>query len=357
MSGLFLAGLTILSYARARSSDPGLTTEVALLVTFLLGGLAIERPALASGLAVTVAVLLASRTWLHRFSSNILSEREVHDALVFAAAALVILPLVPNHPVGPFGVLNPHVLWRLVVLVMAISGAGYVAVRVLGPRHGLPIAGFASGFVSSKATIATLGGRARNEPALCGAAAAGAVLSTVATVVQLAIVLLAVRLSVLEAMTWPLVFAGLTAVAYGAVVAWRAARGSRPSKTAGEAERSGRAFDLRTALLFPAVVSIVLFVSAIATERLGRAGLVTATGLAGLADAHAGAISAASLVVSGRISSGEAVVPILAGLSTNTASKILVALTTGSRAFALVTIPGMVLVLLAAWSGYFVGAR
>src|SRR2546423_12508067 len=34
-----------LSYWRARDSDPGLTTETALIVTTLLGGLAIREPA------------------------------------------------------------------------------------------------------------------------------------------------------------------------------------------------------------------------------------------------------------------------------------------------------------------------
>jgi uncharacterized membrane protein (DUF4010 family) len=126
-----VAALTIVSYKVGSERDPGLTTEVALLATLLLGALAVMQPLLAAGVAVAVAVLLAARTPLHRFVRDVLSEEELQDALLFAAAALVILPLTPDHAIGPFGVLNPRTLWKLAVVVMAISAAGYIAIRAL----------------------------------------------------------------------------------------------------------------------------------------------------------------------------------------------------------------------------------
>src|SRR5262249_45743639 len=126
---------------RASQKDPGLTSEMALFTTFCLGALCMTQPALAAGLAVTISILLASRTGLHRFVRHVLTAQEAQDALLFGAAALVILPLAPNRAVDPFGVLNPRTLWRLVVVVMAISAAGYISLRVLGPRYGLPISG------------------------------------------------------------------------------------------------------------------------------------------------------------------------------------------------------------------------
>ena len=125
--------LTTVAYWRGHEDDPGLTTEIALIVTALLGGLSMQQPALAGGLAVTVAVLLASRTPLHRFVRTVLTEDELKDALIFAGSTLVVLPLVPDRPMGPYGALNPHSIWILVILVMAISAAGYIAVRTLAP--------------------------------------------------------------------------------------------------------------------------------------------------------------------------------------------------------------------------------
>ena len=81
--------------------------------------------------------------------SDVISEEELTDALIFAAATLVVLPLMPDRYLGPYGAINPRIIWRIVILMMSISAGGYIAVRPMGPRFGLPIAGLASGFVSS----------------------------------------------------------------------------------------------------------------------------------------------------------------------------------------------------------------
>ena len=202
-----------LSYWRARDGDPGLTTETALVLTTLLGGLAIKHPEFAAGLGVVVAVLLAARSALHRFVRSVLTDDELRDLLIFAAATLVVLPLLPDKPIGPYGALNLRTVWTIVILVMAVSALGYVAVRVVGPRYGLPLAGLASGFVSSSATIGAMGTRAKDEPALMKPAVAGAVLSSVATVVQLAILIAATNMPTLQALWLPLVLSGAAAVA------------------------------------------------------------------------------------------------------------------------------------------------
>ena len=347
VSALIVGALAAIGYGRSREADPGLTTEMALLTTFLLGALAIQQPALASGLAVAVAILLASRNRLHRFVRRALTEQELHDALLFAACALVVLPLTPDRPVGPFGVLNPRTLWKLAVLVMGVSASGYIAQRLWGSRWGLPLAGFAAGFVSSAATIGSMGRRAVKEPELRRAAIAGAVLSTVATMVQMAIVLYATSPPTLRVLGVPLLFGGIAAVGYGVLFAMRLVR-KRPE----ESRVHGRAFDLKTSLLFAGTVCLVLFAAAAVEHEWGATGLLPAIAVAGFADAHAAAISAASLVAAGKIAPADAALPILAALSTNTVTKAAVALTTGRGRFAAQTIPGLLLVILAVWSGY-----
>ena len=225
--------LTTVGYWRGRNDDPGLTSEVALVLTVLLGGLSAQQPALAGGLAVIVAVLLASRTWLHRFVRSVLTDAELNDGLIFAAAALVVLPLVPDRPMGPYGAINPHSIWILVVLVMAISAGGYIAVRLLGTRFGLPISGLASGMISSTATIAAMGARAKTTAGIVPAAAAGAVLSTIATIAQMAIVLGATSWPTLRVLSISLAGAGLMALIYGAIFTILALRQQAGSEAAG----------------------------------------------------------------------------------------------------------------------------
>jgi uncharacterized membrane protein (DUF4010 family) len=210
-----VAVLTALSYVRIHDADPGMTTEVGLVAAPLLGGVAMSDPLLASGLSVAVAVVFAAKAPLHSFTRDVLTAAEVKDGLVFAIATLVIWPLLPDRYMGPLQALNPHTVWLLVVLILAIGACGHITTRALGARYGLPVAGLASGFVSSTATIGSMAGRAVKEPPIMRAAVAGAALSTVATFLQMALVLLALDRPTLTLMTPALAAGGAAAALYG----------------------------------------------------------------------------------------------------------------------------------------------
>lgn len=343
--GVFAA----LSYLRSFRRDPGLTTEVAMIVTLLLGGLALREPQVAGSLAVVVTIVLVSRTRVHDWIRNVLTDEEVRDGLILAAAALVILPLLPEKPVDPWGVLDPRKLWTLAVLVMAINGLGYIAVRALGARVGLALAGLFSGFVSSTATIGAMGSRTRARPELRGSAVAGAAASSIATVVQLAIVVGLVSMQTLQALLPSLVLAGLAALAYAGIFMLRSVRDTAQGEVP-----AGRPFSPKTAVLFVLVVGLALTISTALTYWLGNRGLLLATGVAGFGDSHAAAISAASLAASGKTEVPLAAIAVLIGFSTNAVSKIVVAFSLGDRRFAFALLPGIVLMVLAAWAGWFV---
>jgi uncharacterized membrane protein (DUF4010 family) len=346
---LGMVAFACLSYWRARDGDPGLTTETALVLTTLLGGLAIPHPEFAAGLGVVVAVLLAARSALHRFVRSVLTDDELRDLLIFAAATLVVLPLLPDRPIGPYGALNLRTVWTIVILVMAVSALGYVAVRLVGPRYGLPLAGLASGFVSSSATIGAMGMRAKAEPELMKSAVAGAVLSSVATVVQLAILIAVTNMATLEALWLPLAFSGAAAVLYGgAFTLWAL------SQSAQKHEAQGNAFSLTTALTFATILAVVLLAAAAAQDWFGEAGVLIAASVAGFADTHSAAVSVASLVSDGRIKPPQTIIPVLAAFTTNTVTKMVFAVTAGGRSFALYVIPGLLLMLAAAWAGTLV---
>ncbi len=342
--GLFVA----LGYRHTREDDPGLTTEVALLATFLLGGLAMRERSLAAALAVVVTIVLAARTRLHDWAHNVLTDDEVRDGLMLAAAALIVLPLTPAEPIDPWGVVSLRQLWLLVVLIMAINALGYIALRALGPRIGLPLAGLFSGFVSSTATIGALGSRTRKHPELHAGAVAGAAASSVATVVQLAIVVGLVSFPVLKELIFSLTAAGFAAFAYAAAFAWRSVRQFEDREPP-----AGRPFDPKTALVFMLVVGTAIVVSAAATYWFGDRGLLLASGLAGFGDTHAAAISAATLAASDKTSTQFSTLAILVAFSTNAVSKSIVAFSMGHRQYALELLPGLLLMLGGAWAGWF----
>ena len=351
---LVVGAMALLAYHRNRPNDPGMTTELALVLTSLLGGLAMHAPVLAGGMGAALAGLLAARDPIHHFVRGVLSERELHDALLFAAAALIVLPLAPDRFMGPFLAINPYAVASLIVLVMGVSALGYVATRVLGPRYGLALAGLAGGFISSTATIHAMGVRAAEQPALAAAATAGAVLSSVATIILLGVVVAVVAPALLTPLALPLIGGGIAAVAYGALLmtfgGWHAA--DRVStKTTEAAADLGRAFNLKEAFIFAAVVSVVLLIAAGLHAWLGARGLAVAAAVTGLADAHATAASAAALVAAGKLEVQSAVWPILLGLSSNTLAKAVVAFNAGGAAYAARIVPGLVLMLAGVWLG------
>jgi uncharacterized membrane protein (DUF4010 family) len=341
-----VAALMAIAYFRSHDEDPGLTTEIAVVLTALLGGLSMQQPALAAGIAVALAVLLAARAPLHHFVRSVLTEAEVRDALTFAGATLVVLPLLPNQAMGPYGALNPRSIWIVVILVMAISAAGYILVRLLGARFGLPIAGLASGFISSTATIGAMGTRVRKSPGIITAAVAGAALSTVATIVLMSLVLAATSIATLRALSIPLICAGIAATAYGAGFTIRTLREKDISNS-----QPGQAFSLPAALIFALTLSAVLIASAALRDWFGETGIILAAAAAGFVDTHSAAIAVASLVASGKMTAADAVFPVLAALTTNTISKMVFAWISGHQSFALRLMPGLILVAGAAWAG------
>jgi uncharacterized membrane protein (DUF4010 family) len=309
----------------------------------------LREPQLAAGLAVVVAIILASRTKVHDWINNVLTDDEVRDGLLLAGAALVVLPLLPKEPIDPWGVVDLRTLWRLAVLVMAINGLGYIATRALGAKVGLALAGLFSGFVSSTATIGAMGSRTKAHPDLHRSAVAGAAASSIATVVQLAIVVGLVSMPTLEALLPSLVLAGLAAVAYAGLFTLRSFRETTESDLP-----AGRPFAPKTAVLFVLVVGLALAVSTFLTSWLGDRGLLLATAVAGIGDAHASAISAATLAAGGKTAVPLAAIAVLIGFSTNALSKTVVAFSLGDRRFALELLPGLILMVVAAWGGWFV---
>ena len=112
-------------------------------------------------------------------------------------------------------------------------------------------------------------------------------------------------------------------------------------------------FSVKTALILATVIAIVLVSSAALKAWFGQAGLVAASGLAGLADVHASTISVATLAAVGKLSAENTVIPILVAYSVNSVSKAVMAFVSGGKNFARQMIPGLILQAAAIWLGWW----
>jgi uncharacterized membrane protein (DUF4010 family) len=327
-----VAALVLLGYWRTSRIHPGTTTEVSALATYLLGALSYRDAALAAALAIAIAVRLASKAQLHRFVRSAVSDIELQDALKFLVVAFVVLPILPKRGIGPYGVLNPSRIWLIVVTLTGISWLGYIAVRALGPRLGLLAAGLASGFVSATATTASMGRLSRTTGQMTSAVAS-AQLASVATFVQLGLVMVVVSPSLALRLVVPIIL-GVASLSLIGWLGYRKARAARAASSEAQAPVSGRPFSLLPALVLAAILTAALLVGRWGSVSFGPRGAVIAAGAAGLADAHGGALSAATLFAHGNLAWHEALWAIGAAIGSNSVVKCVVALATGGAGFA-----------------------
>lgn len=336
------------AYFTNQSEDSGLTTEISLLFTVILGGLTMTNATLAASLGIVTALLLLIKKRLHGFVLNTVTKAELYEFLMLSAATLIILPIVPNAFIGPFDAVNPRNLWLIVIFVMAINAIGHLALRLLGQRFGLPIVGFVSGFISSVATIGAMGERAKKAPALSNSAVCGATFSSLATIFELSMILAAIHTATLDALKWSLIFGGVAIAGYGLILTIKSFDQHATYDT-----KTSNSFSLKTALMFASMIAIVLIVSAALKAWFGQNGLIIASGVAGLADSHAPSITVATMAAAGKISAENAVIPILVALSLNTCSKALIAVWSGSKTFAAQVILGLIIQVVALWVGWW----
>jgi uncharacterized membrane protein (DUF4010 family) len=343
-----VAALTVVAYARDRSGDPGVTTEIALLLAYVIGVTCARDQLLAAALAVVVTGLLAMRGALHQFSNQWLQPGEVRSGLILAALALLVYPLVPNTPLWQ-GVLNPQVVVRLVIVLLVIQSLAHLAKRLMQARHAVALSALASGFVSSTATIGSLGMEVRAGRATARTNAGAAVLSCVATMAQIVVVAVTVQPQWLARLWLPALAGGCVAVAVGWWCGRGAARYLATAASPTNAEAQGAAvippdtpmFKLRDALLIAALLTGIQASVQGLTAWQGDAGMLAGALLAALADVHAA--TAAVLVRGGPDSAAAPAIAqaLMAALLVHAGSKCVVALASGGWRYALAVAPGV----------------
>ena len=343
---LFTAAVAVASYWKRRGTQKGFATEIALVIAVVLGVMAQSRPAETIAASVVVAMVISSRIPLHHFVREWLTEQDVRDVLVLSVASLVVLPVLPDRAIDPFGLVNPFAFWRLAVVLMGVSALSYCAMRIIGPRFGLPVSGFAGGFASSTAVIASLGAQAKKDKALIGPAAAGAVASVLGSLLFLILLVGAADPAILRPLIRPFGVGGALTLAYAIGLALLVRRGiPLPSG-------DSRAFDIRTAVTFAALVVTFSLLSWALIAWVGQAAIFASVTATALIDAHAAAVSVATLVASNKLSVPSGAFAILAGFSVNMIAKAPTAFALGPLGYGMRVTAGLLILIAGLWAGY-----
>jgi uncharacterized membrane protein (DUF4010 family) len=310
---------------RLPTPEPGITTEVALLLMYALGAYAVlGHRAVAVALGGTVAVLLHFKAELHGAVKR-LGEGELRAVMQFALLALVVLPALPDARYGPYAVFNPREMWLMAVLIVGLSLAGYIALKFFGERAGIVAGGLLGGLISSTATTVSWARLTRDRPDASRAAALVVVIASTVVYGRVLVEIAAVSRPFLPVATPPLLVLA-AAMALSAAVLWLRTRGEPPVTADGQHPAS-----LKTAFTFAALYAMVLLAVAIVNDRFGAQGLYAVSAISGLTDVDAITLSVARLVGSGQVAPDLGARLVVVGVLSNLAFKGMMAALLGDR--------------------------
>ena len=345
---LVIAAAMIASNFSAQQEEQyrGFTTEAAIVVTYGLGAAVwFGYTTLAVMLAIATTVLLYFKAELKQFSERT-TAKDINSILQFAVLSLVILPILPSEDFGPYNAINPRQIWYMVVLISGLALAGYLALRIIGARHGAAVLGIFGGLASSTATTMMFSRHARDHADLVRMSAIVILIANIMVMIRIAIV----SSIVAPALAMPVVIVFACGIVPGVALtlySWRilANAGELPMPEVKNPT------ELKTAFSFALLYAVVLLVSAWLQDKAGSSGLYIVALVSGLTDADASVLSSLRLFNLDKIAGGQAVVAVTLALMANLVFKIGLVLSIGGGKLARYALPG----LLAIGGGMAVG--
>ena len=351
---LVLGGLLAVSYLASvkENADLGLTTEIALLLTFALGVISVlgqKAPAVA--VAVVAVLLLTAKPRLHRWITQI-KRFELEAVFKLALISAVILPLLPDQGYGPGSVLNPYALWWAVVVVAGLSFIGYGAVRFLGVRAGILATAVFGGLASSTSTTLALARVARKKDTLSGLAATGILMAGSVTFLRILALVTLFEPSLIAPLALPMGLMSATGL-LGAAIVYRFA--VRDQDAQGVIHGVENPLELTAAIGFGVVLAVVLVAVYYLRDWFGTGGVYIGAAFSGLTDVDALTISVSRLVKGDLLVQSGAIAIFIAAL-VNTGVKGGLALVAGNTRLGLRVIAVYVAVIGAGGLGFWFGA-
>ena len=338
ITGAILIGAISIASLKNQPDDPGVTTELALIMTYFIGAVCIWNINLAAGLAVTLTILLFAKQSLHGLANQWINESELRDGVLLLALILIALPLVPNQAFwGP--VLNPYTILKLLSLILFVQALAHFAKRLLSSKNAIVFSALASGFVSSTATIANLGMEVRNNGANPHVNAGAALMSCVSTLIQMLIIVVSISLAWFKIIFLPTIISTIV-LSIWALYLMRTSIGDGETMVTND---SSRMFSFKNAIIITFALSTIQAVVYALNLWLGSSGLILGTLIASLFEIHA---AIAAIVVQAEPDTVQAttlMIALMIGLAAHALAKSINAALTGGYKFALAFIPAQII--------------
>ena len=203
-------------FLRSSVGHTGITTEVSLIITFVLGAMTAQQ-LIKEALAVTVftTTLLSLKGQFQSFVLKI-TQDELFAFIKFIILCLLLFPFLPNFDYGPNGILNPQEIGFIVVIISSLSFAAYLLIKFAGSDKGILLTALLGGFFSSTAVTWIFSSRSHTSDALHSRLyAAGIILASSIMFIRVALVSYIFNREVFLALILP--FSLMTATGLGFV--------------------------------------------------------------------------------------------------------------------------------------------
>jgi uncharacterized membrane protein (DUF4010 family) len=301
--GVFL--IIIFANTRSLLIDRSLetTTSVALLLIFILGALAGQGHLFTpiAG-AILMTMLLAWKVELHRFAGG-LQPAEIRSAVLLGLLGLVVYPVLPNHFIDKWALLNPRQAWITVVVIAGIGFVNYVLLKIYGNK-GAYFSGFLGGLVNSSAAAVELARPIGAGSTANGIAVAALLLTIVAMFGRNLLILALFSPKAVLGAAAPLV--AMTAVTLFFV--WRVRVKSDEGSAPIQLESP---ISIKRVLTFAVLFVAIQVLSTLSARYLGKVGFLGVSVLGGLVSSASTSAAAANMVGHGQVAAnlaGEGVV-------------------------------------------------
>jgi uncharacterized membrane protein (DUF4010 family) len=262
-----------------------------------------------------------------------------------------VLPILPDRSFlpAPFDVLNPFKIWLMVVFISGISFLGYVLLKLMDSRKGIPMTGLLGGLASSTAVTMSFSRRSTQKDDQTHAYAMAIMLAWVMMFARILVIVGVWNVNLLRTLAMPMLGAAGAALIYGLYLLRNEdATGASPTNF-------NNPFNLRQALLFGVIYAVILVAARAAQMYFGDSGIYVSAALSGLATVDAITISLADLSATGTLPSGLAARGIVIAALANTFAKGLIVVFSGSAALRRAILPGALMVAAAAVALSFLG--
>lgn len=308
------------------SPEKGSTTEFSALITFVIGSmLHFSLTIFPVFIAILVLAVLNLKDKIQEYEQT-LTKKDLSAAIMFMVMTFVILPILPDEPIDPMGMINLYRIWIMVVLVAGISFFGYIAIRFLGSVQGISVAGLFGGLVSSTAVAMSMARRVHENGFLTKSLAVGITLASSMMLIRAGLEIWVINPSLLAPLAVPITVGTLSGFAYIAILYFTSQR----EKMTQDIEFKNP-FDLKEALIMGAIFGVTLALIKLANLYMGDTGVYAVAFVSGVADVDAIILSLSSLAKNG-LNTSTAHYAIVIAIIANTIAKAALVLFLGQAA-------------------------